>query len=47
MENLTRSRGLKIAHLNVRSLMPKLDSLKILLEDNHKHKHTLFNVEIR
>ena len=32
VENLSRSRGLKRAHLNVRSLMPKLDSLKILLE---------------
>ena len=34
VENFTRSRGLKIAHLNVRSLIPKLDSLKILLERN-------------
>ena len=34
VENFTRSRGLKIAHLNVRSLIPKLDSLKILLENN-------------
>ena len=33
VENFTRSRGLKIAHLNVRSLMPKLDSLKILLKN--------------
>ena len=33
VENFTRSRGLKIAHLNVRSLMPKLDSLKILFEN--------------
>ena len=33
VKNFTRSRGLKIAHLNVRSLMPKLESLKILLEN--------------
>jgi len=33
VENFTRSRGLKIAHLNVRSLIPKLDSLKLLLEN--------------
>ena len=31
-----RSRGLKIAHLNVRSLMPKLDSLKGIRSSRHQ-----------
>lgn len=33
LDNFTRSRGLKVAHLNIRSLEGKLDSLKLLLAD--------------
>jgi hypothetical protein len=34
LKNLTKSRGLKIAHLNIRSIVGKMDSLRMLLKDN-------------
>ena len=32
-KELPKARGLKISHLNVRSLLPKLDDIRILLKD--------------